>query len=254
GALRSDCPFVRFHKRFADGQTQTQSAKLCPATLFKSIENFRQCFRLNSQSGIRDFDTQLSVGIVARGNGNLPLARCKFHRVIYQVPKNLLQSRRICSHMDFSCAEVKGTRQMLAIDFRLTNLDGSLQETMRVNDLKIELHLALIDARQIKQVIDQPRLQFHVAADHLQRFVNLFRQCRLALQCESSGEHWCKRRAQFVAEHGQKLVLRQIGARLFLELQVYLLQLRGERLRLFEQVFRLRACLNRIEHNADDLG
>ena len=57
-----------------------------------------------------------------------------------------------------------------------------------------------------------------------------------------------------MAEHGQKVVLRQIRARLFLELQVCLLQLRGERLRLFEQVFCLRACFDRIEHDADAFG
>jgi hypothetical protein len=40
-ALRNDCSFVRFHKCFADGQAETQPSKLCPAALFKSVENFR---------------------------------------------------------------------------------------------------------------------------------------------------------------------------------------------------------------------
>ena len=57
-----------------------------------------------------------------------------------------------------------------------------------------------------------------------------------------------------MAEHGQKLVLRHIGARFLFQFQVRLPQLDGERLRLFEQVFCSRAGLDRVEHNADALG
>src|SRR5205814_2170635 len=78
-ASRGDCSLVRFHKRLADGQTKTESAKLCPATLFESIEDFRQRFRLDSQARIRDLDKQLSVGIVACGDENLALLLMKFH-------------------------------------------------------------------------------------------------------------------------------------------------------------------------------
>ena len=42
GALRGDCSLVGFHQRLADSQTQTESAELCAAALFKSIEDFRQ--------------------------------------------------------------------------------------------------------------------------------------------------------------------------------------------------------------------
>ncbi len=146
GALRSDSSLVRFDKLLADGEAKTQSSKLCPATLFKSIENFRQCFRLNSQARVRDFNKQLSIGIVARGNGNLSLLRCEFHGVIYQVPKDLLQPRRVYLQMNFPCAEIEGTRQMFSIDFRLANLQCILQQGMSVNDFKIELHLTPIDA------------------------------------------------------------------------------------------------------------
>src|SRR3984893_10822664 len=146
GALRSDCSLVRFHKRFADGQTKTQTSKLCPLALFKSIENFRQRFRLNSQAGVRDFNAQFSLGSVAGRNGNLPIAGCELHRVIDQVPKDLLESRRIRSQMDFPCAEIEGTPQMLSINFRLTNLEGILQQGMSVDDFKIKLYFPSIDA------------------------------------------------------------------------------------------------------------
>src|SRR5207247_6483080 len=131
---------------FADRQAKTEPSKLCPAALFKSIENFWQCFRLNSQAGVRDFNAQFSLGSVARRNGNLPIAGCELHRVIHQVPKALLESRRISSQMNFPCAEIEGTAQMLSINFRLTNLKRILQQGMSVNDFKIKLYFPSIDA------------------------------------------------------------------------------------------------------------
>ena len=57
-----------------------------------------------------------------------------------------------------------------------------------------------------------------------------------------------------MAKHCQKLVFGQIRARLFLQFEVRLLQFGGERLRLFEQIFRLRARFDGVEHDSDALG
>ena len=64
-----------------------------------------------------------------------------------------------------------------------------------------------------------------------------------------------------MAEHREKLILRQVRARFFLQLKIRLLQFflpflqfARERLRLFEQVFRARIRLDSIENDADALG
>ena len=57
---------------------------------------------------------------------------------------------------------------MFSIDFRLTNLQSILQQRMGINNLETELDLALVDTCQIEQIVDEPRLQLHVATDHLQ--------------------------------------------------------------------------------------
>ena len=101
---------MRFNKGFANRKSETQPTHSRTATLFERVENFRQCFRLNPQAGISDFDTQLSAGIIAGGNNDLAIARCKLHRVVYQIPKDLLQSGGVCSHMHLLCAEVKRAR------------------------------------------------------------------------------------------------------------------------------------------------
>jgi len=48
--------------------------------------------------------------------------------------------------MDFLCAEIEGTPQMLSINFRLTNLERILQQGMSVNHFKIKLYFPSIDA------------------------------------------------------------------------------------------------------------
>ena len=46
---------------------------------------------------------------------------------------------------------------------------------VHIHYLPIEMHLPLGDARDIQQVIDQPRLQFHVVADHGQNWAGSHR-------------------------------------------------------------------------------
>ena len=54
-----------------------------------------------------------------------------------------------------------------------------------------------------------------------------------------------------MAEHGEELILGQVRPGLFLQLLVRLLQLRGKRLRLLEQVLRARICFDRMQNDAD---
>ena len=153
---------------FANGETQTQTAQLCSATLFESVENFRQRFGFNPQTGIGDFDSQSIAGIIVGTNRNLPISGCKLNCVIYQVPKDLLEPRRVGSQINFLCGEIESRGEMFSIDFRLTNLQSILQQRMGINNLETELDLALVDTCQIEQIVDEPRLQLHVATDHLQ--------------------------------------------------------------------------------------
>src|SRR5215469_3270191 len=133
---------------------------------------------------------------------DLTAARRKLHCVIYQVPKDLLQPRRIRSKMDFSRTEIERTHQMFSVDFRLTNLESILQYRLGINDFKIELKFASIYASQIKQIVDKPRLEFHIAANHVQRFMNTIRQALLTVERDCRGQYRRKGRAQFMAKHG----------------------------------------------------
>ena len=65
---------------------------------------------------------------------------------------------------------------MFLVDIGLANLDGVADERVRVDLLKIQLHLAFADARQIEQIVDQTCFQLDVAPDHLKRRAKLVRQ------------------------------------------------------------------------------
>src|SRR4029453_3571700 len=156
---------MRFDEGFTDGKSEPQSAQLRYPPLLKSIENFRQGLGLNPHAGIGNFNSQMILAIVARGNGNLPVPGSKLHRVFDEVPKDLLKSRGVRSQINFLSGEIEPKRQMLLLDFRLANFDGITQQGMSVNDFEIELHLAFANSRQIQEIIDEPRSQLHVATD-----------------------------------------------------------------------------------------
>jgi hypothetical protein len=86
------------------------------------------------------------LAIVARGDGNLSAARSKFHCVFDEVPKDLLESRRVRSQMNFLGGAIEPKRQMLLLDVRLANFDGITQQAMCINDFEIELHLAFANS------------------------------------------------------------------------------------------------------------
>src|SRR5437016_986716 len=74
------------------------------------------------------------------------------------------------------------------------------------------------------------------------------------LEIDSGGDNRRKRCAQFVTEHGEELVLREVGARFFLKFLVGILKFGCERLGLSEQVFRLGVRFDRVQNNSDAFG
>ena len=115
-AFRGQVSAMRFDQRLADGQAETQAAQLRPLALLESIENFRQRLGVDSHPAIGNLHAQLPV--VVRGPDFEPPAfRREFHRVLDQVPKNLLQPGRIGFEANFLGGEIRlaATRFFLSI-------------------------------------------------------------------------------------------------------------------------------------------
>ena len=260
-AFRSDESLVRLHQRFADGKTKTKSAHPRSGALLESIKDLRQRLGLDSQSRIGDLHNQPFIRIVAGRNVNLTVFRSELHRVVDQVPKDLLQAGRVGPEMDLLRREIKPEREMFSLDLALVDLQGVLQKGVRIDHLEVELDLPFADTGQIEQVVDQPRLQLDIPANHVQRFLDVFRQAGFTFQVDCGSDDRSQRRPQFVAEHGEELIFREVGTRFFLQLLVgYLqflltfLQFDRERLRLFEEILRARVGFDRVQDDANALG
>ncbi len=148
--------------------------------------------------------------VVVTGADAQPAAfRRKFDGVLDQVPKDLLEPRWIGFELHPRRRQFQLQRELLLVDLRLANLDRAAQQFVRVHDLEAELHLAFADASQVEQVVNQPRFQLHIAADHLEGRQNRFRQI-FVIERHQGGEHRGEGSPQFVAEHREKAIFREV--------------------------------------------
>src|ERR1700693_1133472 len=210
---------MRLNQGLADGEAETKSSQLSSRALLERIENFWQRLGFDSETGIGNLDAQLPGRIVAGRNRDLPAKGGEFHGVVDQVPEDLLESGWIGAEMHFFVVQDQTKLQIFSIDLALVNIERVLQEGVSIDHLEIKLHLAFTDACEIEQVVDEPRFQLHIATNHLERFVDIFRQS-FFLQIYGGGDNRRQRRAQFVTEHGKELILRQVGTRFFLKFLV----------------------------------
>ena len=83
---------------------------------------------------------------------------------------------------------------------------------MNVDNLQRELQFAFRDPRDIEQIVDQPRFELDVAANHFERFVQFRRAWRACFQFADHCDDRRKRIAQLVREQGEELILRGVRA------------------------------------------
>src|SRR5881394_2549159 len=164
---------MRFDQRLANGETET--AELGPFALLECVENFRQGLGVDAHTGVGDCHAQLAVAVLSPDFETAAFRR-KFHRILDQVPKNLLKPRRIGLERRLLCGELYYERQVLFVDVRLANFQRAAQKQMRVYLVQVQLNLAFADSRQVEEIIDEPRFQLDVAPDHLERGAQLIRQ------------------------------------------------------------------------------
>src|SRR4051794_30185532 len=91
---------------FGNGQAQTQTAILARdrlAPLLERIENPRLNLWRYAEAIIDNLDRDVMFIVVIGPNTDGPFRRRKLDRVLDQIPKNLLQSRRIRPAMMLGC-------------------------------------------------------------------------------------------------------------------------------------------------------
>ena len=108
---------------------------------------------------------------------------------------------------------LKRNRQlnMATIDIGAHDFNSVLDQLVRIGRLKPQLQFAASNAGKIKQIVDQSRLQFDIAADHAQSLLQLRIEAGLIQYSIRPKQNWIERRAQFVTESGEKPIFGRAG-------------------------------------------
>ena len=147
---------MEVEQRFRNGEAQTQSAKL-PGdgwfALLESLENPALLLGLNADPGVGDFEHE-PFSFVGRPNRDATFWVSKFHRIVDQVPQNLLNSDWVGPHMMTGSIKFHYDFDLFFKQVLLRDLDGIAQKTMLVERFTAQLDLAARNSRQVQEIID----------------------------------------------------------------------------------------------------
>ena len=141
----------------------------------------------------------------------MPTLGRELHGVGQQVPEHLFQAPRI--------ALQHGHGQVFRVDadlflarHRLDGFAGALQHVGQIDFSNLQRHLARQDGRHVEQVVDQVNLRAGAALDGGQATLEHGLVVGAHIQQLGPAQHGIERRAQFVADGGEEVVLQAAGA------------------------------------------
>ncbi len=106
--------------------------------------------------------------------------------------------------------EIEAHVEVFGVDLPLANLERAMDRPVGVDRLGRQLELAVGDARDVEQIVDQPRLELDVAPDDLERVARGGR-VHHPVQLGDHGDDRREGVAQLMGEQRQELVLGGIG-------------------------------------------
>ncbi len=210
-APRLDSAAVESGQGAADGEAKTEAAGAAAVGLFKGVEDTFQPDGFDADARVRDLDPQgAGAFVILRAQGDRAAGRRVFHRIANEIPKDLLDAGGVGFESGVRGAQVERELEVARGNIRLADVHRAAQQIVRFDRLGLELKLAVADAGEIQQVVDQPRFELHIATDRFQRGAHGFGAI-LFLQQRGGVQHRGERRAQFVGKHRQETVFCRIG-------------------------------------------
>src|SRR4026208_2632117 len=100
--------------------------------------------------------------------------------------------------------------QILVRDVGFKNLQRASHRGVNINGTNIEIDFSLGDSGEIKNIVDQTRLELDVATNDFYCALELPVGIDLLFEQFHPREDRCKGSAQLMAEHGEKSVLRTV--------------------------------------------
>ena len=207
-----------------DGQAQataTETAVAALVGLMERIEDVRQS--VGADAHARIFHTQAHPGVGLKRIGlvaallqrfhaqtNLAVVG-KFHRVAQQIEHHLAQALHIAAAPSGQ-GRVDVQAETQTFDLGQQGCCGQrlLQASGEVKVFRMQRHFAVLNARQVKNVLYQPQQVFTAALDGIDA-LGLRRATRRLLQAQQFGttDHRVQRRAQLMTHGGQKARFRR---------------------------------------------
>ena len=146
--------------------------------------------------------------VVVGANGDLSTLWREFHRVVDQIPKDLLKPNAVSPNAMFFCVQFGRDFQFLRRNGGTCGFNCVANNRVRIATFQIEVKLAAGDPGKIEEIVNQFCLQLHVAFYHLYVFCELWRKfCRVVFQIGRCCQGRCQRRAQLVAQRRKKVIL-----------------------------------------------
>src|SRR6185437_3852981 len=200
---------MQFHKTLDDRKSDAEAAmstRNSRIRLTEAIEDERQEVRFDSDAGVLDSYLHMGVDTFEDDFDATAFGR-ELHGIAEQIPKYLLQARRIATHWSDlgvdQCLDANGS----VVCRRSYGIYCMRQDVLQARRMDLQHHLTRYDPTHVEQVIDDLGLNPDVARDRLQTAVEVvpLRPC-LSQQLGPSLDRvqW---RSQFMRQSGQKLVL-----------------------------------------------
>src|SRR4051794_37074446 len=96
------------------------------------------------------------------------MGRRELRRVLHEVPKHLLETRRIRPTMVFLRFVMPNDFDLLADKVPRTNAERVLEGGVNIDGVTVKLELAVGDSSQVEQIVDEECLELHVAMKHFE--------------------------------------------------------------------------------------
>ncbi len=208
---------------FADGETKTKTFA-ARMGLLEWLEDFVKVFRGDAHTTVPDLNGDGTRREVVGSHRHLSEIGSEFGGVAQDVPEDLLQAGWIDSHLVKSGLEGKGMFAMSMFNVATHNFDRAPKQFVSIRADEMKLQFAAGNAGEIEKIVDESRLKFDIAANHLQAVPDLSRELWLIGSISGPNQNGSQWSAQFVAERRKKSVFGRIGrfGALFLALQFLL--------------------------------
>src|SRR5205823_5569927 len=113
-------------------------------------------------------DNDVMLPVITCADTELAVGGSKFNRILDDVPKNLLQAGGVGPAMMFFGGEILLNIYLLFVKIAGRNSERVTEGGVHVDGIVAQLELAVGDAGEIEEIVDQQSFELDIAPEHFQ--------------------------------------------------------------------------------------